>query len=95
MNGKIAIFPFIYMARCTFPERRQRVHTYTRLGAPFTNMRTLRKFGSQRLLERLCEWLTALPKTTPLWHIAHSFDIIFTLLISLQKHSYFIIILGV
>lgn len=49
------IFPFIYMARSTFPERRQRVHTYARLGAPFTTMRTLLKLGSQRLLLRLCE----------------------------------------
>ncbi len=30
-----------YIARCTFPERRQRVHTYTLLGVPSTIAFTL------------------------------------------------------
>lgn len=42
-----------HTARVTFPERRQRVHTQTDLGVPFTTAFTLRIFGFHVLLERL------------------------------------------
>lgn len=61
----------IYTARCTLPERRQRVQTFTRLGVPFTIARTLLMFGFQVRLERLCEWLTLIPKDTPFPQISH------------------------
>ena len=60
-----------YIARCTLPERRQRVHTLTRFGVPFTIARTLLMLGFQVRLERLCEWLTLIPKDTPFPQISH------------------------
>ena len=60
-----------YTARCTLPERRQRVQTFTRFGVPFTIARTLLMFGFQVRLERLCEWLTLIPKDTPFPQISH------------------------
>ena len=57
-----------YTLRSTLPERRQRVHTFIFLGAPFTNTCTVCMLGAQvRLVLRL-EWLTLLPDITPLLH---------------------------
>lgn len=54
-------FSTIY-ARSTAPERKQDVHTYIFFAPPATFTRTDFTFAFQILLERLCEWLTALPK---------------------------------
>lgn len=42
-----------YTARVTFPERRQRVQAYTRLGEPSTIALTRRMLGFQLRLDRL------------------------------------------
>ena len=42
-----------YTARVTFPERRQRVQAYTRLGEPSTIALTRRMLGFQVRLDRL------------------------------------------
>ena len=41
----------------TLPAFRHRVHTYTRLGAPPTMIRTFCRFGSNRRLVATIEWL--------------------------------------
>ena len=58
-------------ARVTFPDLRQRVQTYTDFDVPLTTALTLRILGFQVLFERLCEWLTLIPKETPLPQISH------------------------
>ena len=58
-------------ARVTFPERRQRVQTFTDFVFPFTTALTFLMFGFQVLFDLLCEWLTLIPKVTPLPQISH------------------------
>lgn len=58
-------------ARVTFPERRQRVQTYTLLGEPFTTALTRLMFAFHVLLERLCECDTLIPKETFLPQNSH------------------------
>lgn len=67
--------------RCTLPVRRQRVQTYTRLGAPSTIARTRWMLGFQERLVAMWEWLTELPwsaflpQTSHLYAMYHtSFD---------------------
>ncbi len=50
----------------TLPAFRQRVHTYTRLGAAPTRIRTFCRFGSKRRLVATIEWLRLLPNAGPL-----------------------------
>jgi len=45
----------------TRPERKQEVQTRIFLRAPFTNARTLRKFGFQRRRRVLLAWLMTFP----------------------------------
>ena len=47
--------------RCTLPLRRQRVHTFMRLFAPFTTTCTLCTLGAQVVWVLRLEWLTLLP----------------------------------
>jgi len=61
------------------PLRKQRVQTWTRLGEPSTIAATLFTFGFHIRLLRLCEWLTRIPKETPLLQYEH-----FAILIFLQ-----------
>ena len=57
--------------RVTFPERKQRVQTYTDFGVPFTIARTFLTFAFHVLFDLLCEWLTLIPKDTPFPQISH------------------------
>jgi hypothetical protein len=61
----------IQTARVTLPLRRQRVHTYTCFGLPSTMALTRLTLGFQVRLERLWEWLTLMPKATPLSQNSH------------------------
>jgi hypothetical protein len=78
-SSAVALF-FVYahyIARSTLLLRRQRVQTDIRLGAPLTITRTFCVFGAQvRRVLRL-EWLTLLPKTTPLPHTSQYFPIFY------------------
>jgi hypothetical protein len=63
----------------TAPERMQRVHTLVLfLLPPVVTMRTIFKFGSQRLLVLLCAWETLFPTIGPFPHISHTFAIDFS-----------------
>jgi hypothetical protein len=80
-----------HTARVTFPERRQRVQVYTRLGEPSTIAFTRRMLAFQQRLERLWEWDTRIPKVTALPQYSH-FAIVLHLLLSRRpsgrtKHS--------
>jgi hypothetical protein len=57
--------------RCTLPERRQRVHTFTLLCSPSTIALTFLILGFHILLLRLCEWLSLIPNETLLSQISH------------------------
>lgn len=59
------------MALVTLPERRQREHTYTVFGVPFTTALTLLMLGFQVLFVFLWEWDTLLPNTTPFPQTLH------------------------
>ena len=48
--------------RVTLPALMQLTQALTRRGAPSTTARTRWMFGSQRRLDRRCEWETCLPK---------------------------------
>ena len=61
----------IHYALSTAPERRHLVHTCILLAAPFTLHFTLLTFEFQIALDLLWEWLTLLPKWTPLPQISH------------------------
>ena len=50
-----------YAAFVTLPAFRQRVHTYTRRGVPWSSMRTFCRFGSNRRLVATIEWLRLCP----------------------------------
>ena len=52
----------------TLPALRQRVHTYSREGAPFTSMRTFWRFGLKRRLVATIEWLRLFPNAGPFLH---------------------------
>ena len=54
-----------YRALVTLPALRQRVHTYTRLGARSTRIRTFCRFGSKRRLVATIEWLRLCPNAGP------------------------------
>jgi hypothetical protein len=58
-------------ARVTLPSRRQRVQTCTRRGEPSTIAATRFTFGFHIRLLRLWEWLTLIPKETPLSQYEH------------------------
>ena len=60
-----------YTARSTLPERKQRVQVYTWRGEPSTNAFTRFTFGFHIRLDRLWEWLTLMPKETPLSQYPH------------------------
>ena len=49
----------------TLPAFRQRVHTYTRLGALPTMIRTFCRLGSKRRFVATIEWLRLCPKAGP------------------------------
>ena len=53
------------IALTTLPAFRQRVQTYTRLGAPAINARTFWRFGSKRRRVATIEWLRLFPKDGP------------------------------
>ena len=55
-----------YRALATLPAFRQRVHTYTRLGALPTRILTFCRFGSKRRLVATIEWLRLWPNAGPL-----------------------------
>jgi len=62
----------IYLTeRSTLPLRRQRVQTCTRRGEPLTIAATRFTLGFHIRLLRLCEWLTFIPKDTPLLQYEH------------------------
>ena len=50
------------------PAFKQRVHTYSRDGAPFTSMRTFCRFGLKRRLVATIEWLRLFPNAGPFLH---------------------------
>jgi len=50
----------------TLPAFKQRVHTYTRLGAPSTMIRTFCRFGLKRRFVATIEWLRLFPNAGPL-----------------------------
>ena len=52
-EGFLFTFWWNYTARVTFPERRQRVQAYTRLGEPSTIALTRRMLAFQQRLDRL------------------------------------------
>jgi hypothetical protein len=54
------------------PARMHDVHTWTRLGDPFTSARTFWIFGFHRRLVRLCEWLRRIPKEGCLPHMSQT-----------------------
>ena len=60
-----------YTALVTFPERRQRVQTWTRQGVPSTSALTRRMLGFQERLVRRTEWDTLLPNEVLLSHTLH------------------------
>ena len=64
-----------YCARCTLPERRQRVQTRSRTVCPSTFARTGCRFGFQTFLVRIWEWLIFMPTDFPLPQISHVNDI--------------------
>jgi len=72
-------------ARSTLPLRRQRVQTWTRFGEPSTIAATRFTFGFHMRLLRLWEWLTLIPKETPLSQYEHF--AIFIFLLFGQRHS--------
>ena len=49
-------------ARSTFPDLKQEVQTYILLEAPFTFTLTDLMLDFHILFDRLCEWLTLIPK---------------------------------
>ncbi len=50
----------------TLPALRQRVHTYARLGAPRSMIRTFWRFGLKRRFVATIEWLREFPNAGPL-----------------------------
>ncbi len=52
----------------TFEAFRQRVHTYSRRGVPFTEIRTFWRFGLKRRLVATIEWLRLWPNAGPFPH---------------------------
>jgi len=63
----------------TAPDRMHRVHTFVFLVLPpLVAMRTIFKFGSQRLLVLLWAWETLFPTIGPFPHISHTFAIFFS-----------------
>jgi hypothetical protein len=57
----------------------QRVHTFVLFVLPpEVAMRTIFKFGNQRLLVLLCAWETLFPTIGPFPHISHTFAIGFS-----------------
>ena len=52
----------------TLPALRQRVQTYSRLGAPPTEMRTFCRFGLNRRFVATIEWLRLCPNDGPFPH---------------------------
>jgi hypothetical protein len=56
------------IAFVTLEALRQRVHTYSRRGAPFTEIRTFWRFGLKRRLVATIEWLRLWPKAGPFPH---------------------------
>ena len=52
-------------ALMTLPALRQRVQTYSRLGAPATSIRTFCRFGLKRRRVATMEWLRLLPNAGP------------------------------
>src|SRR4051794_30993948 len=57
----------------TLPALRQRVQTYSRLGEPFTWIRTFCRFGLKRRLVATIEWLRLLPNAGPFLHAKQVF----------------------
>ena len=55
-------------ALVTFEALRQRVHTYSRRGVPFTEIRTFWRFGLKRRLVATIEWLRLWPNAGPFPH---------------------------
>src|SRR5512142_2199153 len=60
-------------ALTTLPDRRHRVHTFTRLVPPLTTARTVWRFGSNRRGVTLWAWLMFRPTTGPLPQISQRF----------------------
>ena len=52
----------------TLDALRQRVHTYSRLGVPSTEIRTFCRFGLKRRFVATIEWLRLWPKAGPFPH---------------------------
>src|SRR3954447_5635749 len=63
------------------------VQTRIRLGAPSTRTRTVCRLGYQRRLVRLLAWLTLLPVTGPLAHMAQTRAISSTLVSCPKRES--------
>jgi hypothetical protein len=55
-------------ALVTLPALRQRVHTYSREGEPFTSIRTFWRFGLNLRRVATIEWLRLFPKDGPFLH---------------------------
>jgi hypothetical protein len=64
--------------RCTLPERKQRVHTYMRLGTPLISARTCWMLGFLVRFVAMFEWLRLLPWSDVLSQILHLFAISYT-----------------
>ena len=88
--GKPVFIVRNYTALSTFPERKQRVHTCNFLGVPLTIALTLLILGFHVRLERLCEWLTLIPKVTLFPHTSHFAIIYDTSLRLLTQYKYYI-----
>ena len=55
----------------TLPDRRHRVHAFTRRWTPFVTARTVCRFGLNRRLVTLWAWLIRLPNIGPLPQTSH------------------------
>lgn len=60
-----------YIALVTLFERKHLEQIFTVFGVPFSTILTFLTFGFHDLLVLLCEWLSFMPKSTPLLHISH------------------------
>jgi hypothetical protein len=59
---------WLQTALVTFSDFKQRVQTYSRLGACPTRMRTFCRFGLKRRLVATIEWLRLFPNAGPFPH---------------------------
>ena len=70
-KSRTKIFEGTQIALVTLLERRQLVQTLILLGVPPTRALMLLTLAFQVLFDLLCEWLTLIPKATPLPQTSH------------------------